>query len=290
MATRIDWKAETAESPAKRARRGMEKQVLEGERPPQRQERALSLGDLPDAIHRRYSSFLSIGGRASFAFAMSGTSQSFREHRAPEHVIDTMRSIMLGGPSSEDEFMECEDSSERERTFDDFNSLSDGHLDAFLRAIDARNTVESITISEACTALEIRGKGLEPFRGSATLNQIDLRGAEKLSKRKVLSMLQGIVAAPNNSLRHVQFPTNWLRKRDDTLDEFMNLFNQNQGSKRLPCGTKTCSNACLSRFCTQRSRGNIDFGTIKNTCFSCLSVYCSNVCVGEESSGERLRQ
>ena len=301
----------------------MEKVLEMSERPSQQQEGALSLADLPDAIHRRCSSFLSIGGRASLAFALSGTSRSFNEFQVPEQVVNKMRAIMMGDPSSENDSMECdvsdEDSTECEVSYENIDldcreewydvthdaeicdeffryrarrTLGDGHLDAFLRSIDARNTVESITVSDASCAWRIRGKGLEPFRGSTALKKIDLHGAGELSKRKVLSVLRSIVAAPNNSLRHVQFPTSWLKKRDDTLVEFMIFFNQNRGSRSLPCSSKTCTDdACLSQFCTQRSRGNISFGTITLTCYSCLSVYCDDYCVDEESSSdERLRQ
>jgi len=98
--------------------------------------------------------------------------------------------------------------------------LSDGDISAVLQCIDAGNRVKKLKLTDC---IHITGVGLEPLRGSSTIEQIDLslvadhqcpciNPHPPISREFVLPILDSIIEREGCSLRHVQYPYVWQKK------------------------------------------------------------------------------
>jgi hypothetical protein len=88
--------------------------------------------------------------------------------------------------------------------------LSDDNVSGLLRCIDSFDRLRTLKLT-GCVG--ITGRGLDPLWGSTSLVQINLsperrrrEGESSLSKGCVLPILESVIDAPGNSLKHVQLP------------------------------------------------------------------------------------
>lgn len=95
--------------------------------------------------------------------------------------------------------------------------LTDDGMNAILLCIDAVNNVRKLRLANC---INITGAGLEPLRGSAIIEQIDLSLVGKhqspvlnpeppISCEFVLPILHSILGSGGCSLKHLQFPIKW---------------------------------------------------------------------------------
>ncbi len=135
--------------------------------------------------------------------------------------------------------------------------------------------------------------GLEPLCGSTVLQQIDLSLAKvgqkpdinpepKISEHQVVPILNSIINARNNSLRHLQLPKKWRAKRppDDQLDSFLEKYEEVRENRRESC--PKCDEEFGRGEHLRWEHGFIHtmscewYGLHNNTCYSCLSLFCTS--------------
>ncbi len=88
--------------------------------------------------------------------------------------------------------------------------LSDDDVSGLLTCIDSFDQLRTLKLT-GCVG--ITGRGLDPLRGSTSLVQIDLNperrrreGESSLPEGCVLPILESVIDAPGNTLKHVQLP------------------------------------------------------------------------------------
>ena len=169
-------------------------------------------------------------------------------------------------------------------------SLDDDDLRAVLLCIDAANNVESLKLT---SCYNITGRGLEPLRGSKTLERIDLSlvgdhddprvyiGIGKIKVKEVVPILKSIVinksigACPQ--LRHVQLPFQWRKERKEELTYFMFAYN---GLLHLTPSQMCCNHTHAAIECAEDSSTSLavqgqEYGIQTDKCYMCLNEFCS---------------
>ncbi|KAL7528858.1 hypothetical protein ACHAXR_002672 [Thalassiosira sp. AJA248-18] len=123
--------------------------------------------------------------------------------------------------------------------------LTDNDIGCILVCINAKESLKKIRL---CNNENLVGHGLEPLRGSAKLEEIDLGfQMTTLSPESVIPILDSIIDAEGNSLRKFRLPNNWEtgQARNETpLRQFFAKFNQLMLSKDVKCCE--CSKLCRS--------------------------------------------
>ncbi len=223
----------------------------------------IRLIDLPTGILTHAASFLAGPSRALFAITLDTNS--------PSAIVDNQWDTL--------DFGEIEKRVAAK--------LTDDGIEKILLCIDAVNNVKRLKLTN-CT--KITGAGLEPLRGSTTIEQIDLslvgnRQSPVITPRPsiscdhVLPILDSIL----ESTQYFQFPVKW-RKRsrvDSEFDAFLRRCNQTWRSR----GTKNCLK------CEEElppidmewfgSRAEGQFGVQRHTCCACLKHYCDS-CMSDD--------
>ena len=227
--------------------------------------------DLPSGILAHAASFLAPPSRALFAVALDENSVI---------TINERSSAIVGNQWNTLDFGQIE----RELAV----KLTDSDIERVLQCIDAINNVKRLKLTN-CT--KITGAGLEPLRGSAVIEQIDLSliGNESpnldpvtsISLDHVLPILYSIIAREDCALKHLHFPSAW---REDpsavSFNSFILRYNQmftNRGSvhclecnRSLPIGGEWI----------ETGEDN-HYGTHMYTCYDCLKHYCHGCNYGQ---------
>jgi len=160
-------------------------------------QRIRCLSDLPSGILAHAASFLAEPSRVLFAVALDENSTNKRSSAIVGSHWDTLD---FGGIENELAV-----------------KLSDDDIKKVLLCIDAVNKVKRLKLTNC---VNITGAGLEPLRGLAIIEQIDLSlvGEHQrpnispephISCSHVLPILDSIIEREGRSLMHLQFPSVW---------------------------------------------------------------------------------
>ena len=219
------------------------------------------------------ASYLALPSRALFAVALSPkhSAVAASDERNTSVVSDEWSTLNFGDIEK--------DLAER---------LSDRDISSFLKCIDAVNKLKTLKLTNC---FHITGKCLEPLRGSTMIEQIDLSlvGKNKspdldppppISCDFVVPILDSIIEREGCSLRHLQFPYVWRKKRRIgrvQFHEFLLRYNEMLSNR----GIISCHN-CSENLPEEDDRW-IDFsgdregnhyGIQHCTCCECLKYYC----------------
>ena len=157
------------------------------------------LSDLPSGILTHVANYLDAPSRLFFAAALA-THQNTT-------ASDERNTAIVGNEWSTLDFGDIEK--------DLVVRLSDGDISAVLQCIDAFNRVKKLKLTNC---INITGVGLEPLRGSTTIEQIDLSlfydrkhpdfcPAPLISCEFVLPILDSIIEREGSLLRHLHLPS-----------------------------------------------------------------------------------
>ncbi|KAL7451731.1 hypothetical protein ACHAWC_003540 [Mediolabrus comicus] len=243
------------------------------------QDVAICPTDLPIGILEHAASFLSAPSRALFAVALANDKNNPQSEGQSSSIVGTDWDTLDFGEIEKDLTAR----------------LSDDDISGVLHHIDASNKLKRLRLTN-CT--NITGVGLEPLRGSANIEQIDLSLTANgespildpdppISCELVVPILDSIIAAEGCALKHLQFPYHW-RSPNSELSALIVRYNAmvNNGdtircvhcNQHLPDGHEWIVNDG-SQF--------LD-GLHNNTCCECMENYCDD-CVGDYRE-ERLLQ
>ena len=193
---------------------------------------------------------------------------------------------------------------------DTASRLTDVDISDILLSI---NAVNSLKVLKLTNCLGITGSGLEPLRGSAVLEVLDLslvgtfespilEVKAKISTKFVLPILDSILKRGlgygiGNSLKWIQFPHHWSTR------ESFNSFKQRYNNFLLEdCHCPVCRKDAMSYLCCYqclrvnlrcgdnircRYRSNISFcqRCTKHRCNECSHIYCCQGCNRDVCSG-----
>ena len=164
-------------------------------------QRRLQLIDIPDALLVRSAEYLSNTSCVSFAMSLAPLNINMMY----QHPSDTSTAIVNASRENWDniDLKDIQDICGR--------SLNDDDVSWILLCIDAVNNVKSLKLTNC---IGIAGAGLEPLRGSAVLEQIDLslvgrnekpdiEPRPSISESVVIPILDSIIDADGCSLKYI---------------------------------------------------------------------------------------
>ena len=232
--------------------------------------------DVPDEALAAVAEFLAAPSRALFALAMTTQRGSSREWK---RTTATSRAILGDGARwTTLDFGDVEDDGLAGR-------LSDDNVSGLLTCIDSFDRLRTLKLT-GCVG--ITGSGLEPLRGSTSLVQIDLspdrrrrEGGPSLSEGCVLPILESVIDAPGNSLKHVQLPWKFRRGRSSDFDDFIEKYDE-----FLENGTPggSCARCLVGAWGGMDGGGSpwvVDcrddphYGLQNYTCYGCTEHFCT---------------
>eukprot|EP00984_Skeletonema_dohrnii_P035860 scaffold36150_cov172-Skeletonema_dohrnii-CCMP3373.AAC.3 len=226
------------------------------------------LTDLLSGILAHVASFLAEPSKALFAVALDGNSAASTNERSASIVGSHWDTLDFGDIEEELAI-----------------KLKDDDIEKVLLCIDAVNRVKRLKLTNC---VNITGVGLEPLRGSAIINQIDLslNGEHQrpsispepsISCDRVLPILDSIIEREGCSLMHLQFPQVWCEEPSAASDfhAFIGRYNQMWENREeigclkcnqsLPLGNEWINSDVSDPNC---------FGTHSYTCYGCMKHYC----------------
>ena len=249
-----------------------------------------NLADLPNDQLTAIADFLPKTSRALFAVALTAPSASWRATGWRGEPSDASRAIISSTKPSllysarmdrswteemKKEWRKVLDRTARreyyEAHWDVLNfvdieedlakKLTDDDIGAILVCIDAKNNLKKLRLTHC---YKLVGYGLEPLRGSVVLEKFDA-SKTVVYKEAVVPLLDSIIDADGNSLRHLNLPEDWTKgkaRNEAPLCEFFAKFNQLMLSEALKCahceqpctsddGFLSCEICCKNRNCTR---------------------------------------
>ncbi|KAL3781192.1 hypothetical protein ACHAW5_007004 [Stephanodiscus triporus] len=259
--------------------------------------------DIPDEALAAVAEFLAAPSRALFALAMTAPRRTTAS--ATSRAILGLRHRKGGGAMPADGEDQREHGKWTTLDFGDVDEalagrLSDDDVFGVLTCIDGANVLRTLKLT-GCVGLT--GSGLEPLRGSTALEQIDLSLSRRhgrpaiatepsLSEGCVLPILDSVIDAPENSLRHIQLPKEFRGGRSPLLDDFIEKYDEFLEGRGGACAK-----------CLVGAWGNMDgggnpwvvechkspfYGLQNYTCYECTNHFCTeNDCVGRCVGCER---
>eukprot|EP00984_Skeletonema_dohrnii_P034108 scaffold33204_cov72-Skeletonema_dohrnii-CCMP3373.AAC.1 len=227
------------------------------------------LSDLPSGILAHAASFLVAPSKVLFAVALDGTSAVSPNERSSS-IVGNQWDILDFGDTEKELAMK----------------LNDHDIEKVLLCIDAVNKVKRLKLANC---INIAGAGLEPLRGSAIIEQIDLSLVGEHQNQKlhpeppiscdiVLPILDSIIEREGCALMHLQFPQVWRDEpsTDSEFHQFLQRYNQ-MLTNREQVGCLEC-NQRLPTDGNQWIDGDvsdpIDYGQQYSTCYDCFKHYC----------------
>ena len=238
----------------------------------------LHINDIPNALLADVATYLPKPSRAFFAVAMTAPTSSWRISSGQELPSAAANAILSSTEWDKLDFGEVEKSLAEK--------LRDADLYGVLSCINAKTTLEILKLT-GC--INISGSGLEPLRGSLVLQQIDLSlvghhespklvPEASISEVVVLPILDSIIAAHGNSLKHIQLPEEWRREGSIELWQFLEKYHNLMENRRL------CCSKCNEVIQHDTEEGLLDkwyffrstrlYGLQKNTCCACMKHFC----------------
>lgn len=166
------------------------------------------------------------------------------------------------------------------------SKISDHDIRGVLLCIDAVNTVKKLRLTNC---INITGVGLEPLRGSAIIEQIDLSlvGDHESSDlnpeppilcNEVLPILDSIIERGECDLKHLQFPKVWRKERntESEFHAFLTRYNRYLVNRDVSC--LKCNNYLAGGVnqMSQIGRDEYEYGSQTYTCYDCIAHYCHN--------------
>mmetsp|Transcript_12086 Transcript_12086/g.20464 ORF Transcript_12086/g.20464 Transcript_12086/m.20464 type:complete len:401 (+) Transcript_12086:1497-2699(+) len=237
-----------------------------------------SLTDLPSGILAHAASFLAAPSRALFAVALDENSAASPNERSSAIVVGSQWDVL--------------DFGEIEKDLAD--EMTDDTIEKVLLCIVAVNNVKRLKLTNC---FRITGAGLEPLRGSAIIEQIDLSIVGEHENPdigqfpmilcdRVLPILDSIVEREGCALKHIQFPFLWrcVPSTESDFHAFCRRYNQMWRNREeircLGCNTRlpTGGNQWIET-------GTYRYGTQRHTCYDCFKHYCYSC----ENVGELIR-
>mmetsp|Transcript_13245 Transcript_13245/g.28118 ORF Transcript_13245/g.28118 Transcript_13245/m.28118 type:complete len:447 (+) Transcript_13245:297-1637(+) len=239
---------------------------------------AFYINDLPNENIVHIATFLPDPSRALFALAITAPTSSWRTFswkRPPSSV----GSLILSSSPNKWEILD----------FGDIEALltgklTDDHVRGILECINAKDTLQTLKLT-GC--IHITGIGLHPLRGSDVLKQIDvsmvgqhehpvIEPDPKLSEAVVLPVVGSIIDTCDNSLKHIQLPEMWRRRRSGRLVRLLERFHQLMISRRPCCST--CNAAIADMYEEDHTwydnrEGSIWYGLQRHTCCKCMKFF-----------------
>ncbi|KAL7548769.1 hypothetical protein ACHAWF_012030 [Thalassiosira exigua] len=199
----------------------------------------VSLSNLPNEALSHVASYLPRPSRAFFAAAFCGR-RGIRDRwidgeRCNAEVIEAITALNLG------ERWDVLDFGEIERSL--ASKITDKHIEEVLLCIDANANLKQLKLA-GCVG--VTGSGMNPLRGSAMLERIDLslvrehtspelHSEPNLSCEFALPVLESIVARSDNALRYIIFPKTWTGRPNTVLPEFMRRYSQMLDRRNILC-------------------------------------------------------
>lgn len=196
-----------------------------------------NITNLPEALLENVGSFLARPSRAMFAVAVTARSSSWcnaLENNEKDQLTPASSAIL------EHEQWDVLDFEDIERSL--ASRLSDEDLAAMLLCLGSG---KKLTRLKLAGCIEISGRGMEPLRGSVTLEQIDLSmvgqhelagtntPTPKITEEAILSILTSIVEQPDSSLSQIRFPKKWCAywNRSAAMNQFLHRNSSDYGEK-----------------------------------------------------------
>ena len=196
-------------------------------------EEILHLSNMPDSIFTHVTSYLTKESSILFAAGVTVTTPSSTDnnfHVTAGHLSSTIISSL----QSESSWIKLDVGDlEQYNVLPYSTNLTDDDLYSVLVAIDAINNLKSLQLT-GCT--KVTGRGLEPLRGSAVIESIDLGLANcgqsptyhcwgdkvpEIAEKDVLPILDSIVATEDNALKFIMLPKKWRDAQTAELTEFL---------------------------------------------------------------------
>ena len=169
--------------------------------------------------------------------------------------------------------------------------ITDDVLKSILTCIDANTKLRKLKLA-GC--VNITGAGLDPLRGSAVLEQIDLSLVEEhkspmpdaeplLSCEHVLPILDSIIEREESVLHSITFPESWRREENVVLNEFMRRCNEMFVRRNITCPTcdESVEEIDVEWFLLHDPSQGDYYGLQEYTCYNCLGHFCHG-CEDEE--------
>ena len=248
-------------------------------------EEILHLSNMPDSILTHVTSYLT--KESSILFAAGVTTPSSTDNNF--HVTaGHLSSTILSSLQSESSWIKLDVGDlEQYKVLPYSTNLTDDDLYSVLVAIDAINNLKSLQLT-GCT--KVTGRGLEPLRGSAVIESIDLGLANcgqsptyhcwgdkvpEIAEKDVLPILDSIVATEDNALKFIMLPKKWRDAQTAELTEFLGRYNKLLVSRRSECSKCNAELTSTERMAmVVNDQGSDCFGIQSYCCNMCLKNYC----------------
>jgi len=180
--------------------------------------------------------------------------------------------------------------------------LSDEDISAVLQHVDAVNNVKRLRLTN-CT--NITGVGLEPLRGSAIIELLDLSLHEDcqpvinpeppISCEIVLPILDSIISAVRCALKYLEFPYKWRKDRSTDSDFYAFIFRYNYNRYYMPSSATISCLRCnhdipfgFFQLDVDRRAGGDLYGKHRFTCSKCTKRYCYDCQDDNDAGGCKL--
>jgi hypothetical protein len=172
------------------------------------------LSSLPSGTLEHIASFLAAPSRLIFAVAITDRNKTpYQRIMAQSSRPNESHSLIVGKRWSTLDFGEVEKELAAK--------LSDNDIKEILLSINAADKLKKLRLTN-CT--NVTGAGLDPLRGTSTIEQIDLSLAGRhqspnidpdppLSCERVLPILDSIIQRGRDQIKYLQFPHAWRRNR-----------------------------------------------------------------------------
>ncbi|KAL7523977.1 hypothetical protein ACHAWF_000769 [Thalassiosira exigua] len=249
-----------------------------------------SIYDVPDALLGQITSYLPEISRALLAVSFSAPSSS--PGWSGSECSDSDRELLSCHSrvivSLNGEQWETLDFADIERSLAE--RLDDDDLCALLVCIGAARKLKRLKLTR-CTGLT--GTGLQPLCGSTVLEQIDLSlvgqyehpkamaeglgGSILISVEACVPILDSIIGAEGNSLRHLQLPKTWrIYNNNSMLEGFVSRYNKHLNGRPFDCAAHSENdNNCLgTNGGSWLSRSEDGYPPQEFTCCKCLKNCC----------------
>ena len=244
----------------------------------------ISINDIPDAFLSHVAIYLSKPQQALFAIAL------YTHHQTPsdsnnsstsEEWMPNATSNAITSTTSREQWQVL-DFGDVEKSL--ASKLSDDHVRAILRCIDAPNNLKTlklagcVNITGSCfdilrdTSLENIDISLVGMHESPRINQ-----APQLSENIMIPFLDSVMGS--GSLKLLQLPWKWKFRNEPTIEmeQFLRRYEQYLEAFRYKCSK--CNALCEATgaqwmYIDDDMRGLDFFGMQNYTCYQCLNYYC----------------
>ena len=233
----------------------------------------VTITDFPDTVLSSISSYLTQTSCLQFCLAMSSSLQQ------PDSSIS--KAIM-----TQHNLWDSIDVNDMKELFG--GNITDDNIRWLLKCTDAVHNLKTLKITNC---LGVVGRGLQPLVGSTTLESIDLSlvGANKspiidpvppISAEVVVPILESIISAEGNALKHVTLPKKWRVEKSDILTTFLRKFESVLDSRGIKCFAHKCEEICEGRegnslVCSDSEQNR--YGITTSACSECKQSFC-NAC------------